>query len=204
MAVVNGYCTVADFRSELTDADAALDESLIENAINAASRAIDNYCGRRFWQDASPVVRQYEVEDLARPAPVDDISTSDGLVVQLDSNGDGTYAATLAAADYQLRPLNADADGGAYAWRQIALVGGRRFPRARNGFANLQVTAQWGWSQVPADVAKAARLKAVALFKRKDAPFGVAGFGEFGAVRITRQDTDVQALLAPFMLPGIA
>jgi hypothetical protein len=35
-------------------------------------------------------------------------------------------------------------------------------------------------------------------FKLYDAPLGVAGFGDIGAINITRIDPDVMALLAPF------
>jgi len=62
----------------------------------------------------------------------------------------------------------------------------------------VRVTARWGWSAVPAQVKQATILRAVALFKRKDAPHGVAGFDGFGVVRL-RQDPDVEALLQPFV-----
>ena len=64
--------------------------------------------------------------------------------------------------------------------------------------STLQVTAKHGWSAVPDDVAQACILKAAALFKRKDAPFGVAGFGEFGAVRIGKEDPQVIELLQEY------
>jgi hypothetical protein len=200
MALTNPYCEVADVRAQLTDTQSQLDEALIERAISATSRAIDRYTGRRFWQDAAPVARVYDVVDPCA-IDVDDISTDTGLVVKVDS-GDGTFSTTLSAADYQLRPLNADADGGAFSWRQIAAVT-TRFPISRSR-PTVQVTARFGWSEIPDEVTEAAILKAVSLFKRKDAPFGVAGFAEFGAVRITRQDPDVVTLLAPFVLPAVA
>lgn len=203
MALVNPYCTVEDVRNQLKDSTSKLDTSLIEKAVAATSRAIDRYCGRRFWQDPAPVARMFDVWD-SRLVDVFDISTSAGLVVKVDSGGDGTYATTWAGSDYQLRPLNADADGGAFSWRQLAAVGGKTFPVGMRGFPGLQVTARWGWSGVPDDVVEAAILKAVSLFMRKDAPFGVAGFGEFGAVRITKRDPDVADLLSPFILAAVA
>ena len=204
MALVNAYCSVEDVRNQLGDVADKLDETLIERAVAATSRAIDRYCHRRFWQDPAPVPRVYEVGYLSEPAAVDDISTAAGLIVKVDSGGDGTYATTWSAPDYQLRPLNADADGGAYSWRGIAPLNGKTFPPMRRGHPNLQVTAQWGWSAIPDDVTEAAVLKAVSLFMRKDAPFGVAGFGEFGVVRITRRDPDVVELLSGLVLPVIA
>lgn len=195
MAVVNGYATVEQVRAELKDDDGRLDAPLLEKAINAASRAVDAWTGRRFWQDAEPAARLYRPSGPYR-VEVDDISTRTGLIVQTDTSGDASWATTWDVGDYELEPLNADGNGGAYAWWEIVSAGGR-FPCATRRAA-VQVTARWGWSAIPAEVEEATILRAVALFRRKEAPFGVAGFGEFGAVRITRRDADVIDLLAPF------
>jgi hypothetical protein len=37
------------------------------------------------------------------------------------------------------------------------------------------------------------------LFKRFDSPLGVLGMGDMGSIRVSRVDSDVQALLAPYM-----
>ncbi|HVQ96131.1 MAG TPA: hypothetical protein VMU51_34240 [Mycobacteriales bacterium] len=198
MAVVNGYCTVLDVRGELADAAGQLDTSLIEKAVNVASRAVDLYCGRRFWLDPVAKARRYRPDD-PETVWVRDIGSTAGLVVETDPAGDGSWAATWTAdVDYQLEPLDADADGPAYAWWRITAIGHRRFPVARRGRVGrptLRVTARHGWSQVPDEVGEAATLKAVSLFRRKDAPFGVVAMGDFGAVRITRRDPDVIELL---------
>jgi hypothetical protein len=66
--------------------------------------------------------------------------------------------------------------------------------------ASVQVTAKWGWPAVPPAVKQAAFIVAADLFKAKDSAFGVAGFGEFGAVRVgSRMNPQAQALLAPFV-----
>jgi hypothetical protein len=203
VSLVNAYCTVEDVRSQLGDSASTFDAGLIEKAVAATSRAIDNYCGRRFWQDPAPVARVFDVWD-PQLVDVNDIASTAGLVVKVDSGGDGTYATTWASTDYQLRPLNADADGGAYAWWQIAALGGKTFPCGSGGHPVLQVTARWGWSAIPDDIVEAAVLKAVALFKRKDAPFGVAGFSDFGAIRITKRDPDVVEILDSYQKPAVA
>ena len=48
------------------------------------------------------------------------------------------------------------------------------------------MTGVFGWPKVPRNVREAARLLAADHFKRKDAPFGVAGFSEYGPVRISQ------------------
>lgn len=189
-------------RDHLGDSGSKLDIDLLERSINAASRAIDQHCGRRFWRDATVTARTYRPQDPL-VANVDDISTTVGLIVKTDTTGDGSYATTWDAADYQLEPLNSDVVAGAdtvtpYAWWLISAIDDKTFLTGTLR-VSLQVTARFGWSAVPNDVNEAAILKAVALFRRKDAPFGVAGVGEFGPIRITRNDPDVRDLLGPYM-----
>lgn len=196
MAILNGYCEVDDVRDQFGDDAEKLPEAHLERAISATSRAIERWCGRRFWQDADPVARVYRPGDPVT-AVVHDISTTVGLLVATD-DGAGTYGTTWATTDYQLEPLDADADGGAYAWTRLTAIDRYSF-RVSDRRPTLRVTAQFGWSAVPDEVKEAAILKAASLFKRKDAPFGVAGFNDFGAVRITRKDPDVIELLGYFV-----
>ena len=192
------YCTVAQLRAELGDDGAVLPETLLQKAVTAASRAVDGWCGRppgafglseltsRLYRPCDPVT-----------VAVDDIGSREGLTVATDDDGDGVFETIWDATEYVLEPLNADTRGTAYAWQAITAVGARRWPCGSLRPA-LRVTARWGWSAVPDDVTAATILRAVALFKRKEAPYGVAEFGEFGPVRISRQDTDVISLLTPY------
>jgi len=205
MALLNPYCQTEELRDHLRDDGAKLTTSLLERAINASSRAVDHHCGRgidgsvgQFWQDASVTTRTYVVED-PRKVRVDDISTRTGLVVKTGSDG-VTFPTTLASTEYLLEPRNADTAGAAaipYAFWIIRSVNGW-FPRHATCLPTLQVTSRFGWSAIPSEANEATILKAASLFKRKDAPFGVAGFGDFGVVRITRNDPDVMELLSPF------
>lgn len=203
MTLVNAYCSSADVRDQLGDRSGLVDIDMLDKAINASCRAIDRYCGRRFWQDAAVSSREYRVED-DRVAWVDDISTSTGLVIKTDTTGDGSYATTWTSTDYVLEPLNASVvaagdTGTPFAWWRISAVGDYLF--IKDQFKpTLQITAKFGWSAIPDEVVSAAILKSVSLYKRKDAPFGVAGFSEFGAVRIGRSDPEVVELLHSFRL----
>jgi hypothetical protein len=91
----------------------------------------------------------------------------------------------------------AGSTGDAFSFWSLTAIDDKVFPLSDRR-ATLQVTAKFGWSAVPVDVEEACLLKAASLFKRKDAPFGVAGFGEFGVVRI-RRDSDVGELLNPYV-----
>ena len=61
---------------------------LLDDAINAASRQIDAFCGRYFYADGSASARKFFTDDLYR-LKVDDISTTTGLVVKYDDDDDG-------------------------------------------------------------------------------------------------------------------
>lgn len=203
MPVVNGYCTVEELREQFkdaTDETAKLPLPLLERAISATSRGIDDFTGRRFWRDPTDALttRRYRCDD-GYEVDVRDVSTATGLIVAADTNGDGTFATTWAASDYQLEPLDVDADGGAYAWTRIVAVGDRTFPTTGRR-PGLRVTARHGWSAIPDDVNQACILRAASIFKRREATFGVAGFDQMGAVvRITRKDPDVIDLLHNFI-----
>ena len=143
---------------------------------------------------------------MAHPGQVsvDDIASRSGVVVKTGTDGIA-FPTTLASTAFILEPRNADAFASgdetsmAFAFNKIVSTG-TYFP-TRSNLPTLQVTATFGWSAIPFEVNEACILKAASLFKRKDAPFGVAGFGEFGAVRITRADPDVMELLANFRKP---
>ena len=201
MALVNAYTSVADVRAHLEDGGSKLSTVALEQAINASSRAIDRYTGRRFWADATVVTRTYTANDQCLLL-VDDIASRTGVIVKTGTDGTA-FPTTWAATDFTLEPRNADVTAGtadAYAFWQIAATGARYFP-CYGRRSTVSVTARFGWSAVPDDVTEACILKAASLFARKDAPFGVAGFNEFGVVRIGRNDPDVTALLAGYVNP---
>ena len=189
-----GYTTVAELRSQLNDTRDLNDSGELQAAIDAASREIDEHCGRNFDLDASASTRLYEPSGSTR-LPIDDIGSTSGLIVEYSADG-STYT-MVAASNYELLPLNASsAAGGAYAWWWLAEA-----PAATTSWAwarRVRVSARWGWSAVPAQVRQACLIRAAAIYKRRESPQGVAGFGEFGVVRL-RADPDVAILLQPFV-----
>lgn len=203
MSVINGYTTVEDLRTHLGDSQVVTNTALLERAINAASRAVDDYCNRRFWQDAAVTTRVFKATE-PDVVWVDDISSTTGLVVATDDTGNGAFDTTwTAGVDYQLEPLNGGVVAGGdietpFAFWILTAVGTRPWP-VFDRRAGVQVTARFGWSSVPDEVVEATILKAAALFKRKDAPLGIAGVGELGVMRISRQDPDVIDLLRRYV-----
>lgn len=198
MSVVNGYCSVVELREQLDDEYQKIPDVLIERAINSVSRAIDNYCGfprRKFWKDPTPTAHVY-VPTMSDVMYVDDIA--DGSSIVLESDG-----SPWTVDDYTLYPLNAEALNPAYAYTKIVATGSRRFVLDRTGRPTVSVTGLHGWSAVPDEVSQSCVIRSTSILKRRDAPFGVAGFGEFGtSVRIRAEDPDVADLLGPFRRYG--
>ncbi len=198
------YISVDELREELADSTSKLNNNLLEKAVRVGSRAVDKYTKRRFWRNATASAQSFYVLDFWEPrlVYVPDIATQTGLIVKTDDSGTGSYGTTWSSSNYALGPLNADRDGGAYSWTEVQAIN-RDFPAVadpgiwgRSGKpAPVQVTAVWGWSQVPEQVREATLLKAVRYYRRKDSPDGVIGSNEWGLVRITRQDPDIIELL---------
>jgi hypothetical protein len=71
------------------------------------------------------------------------------------------------------------------------------FPTIRGG---VRITGDWGWPAIPTNVKQAVILQTTRVYKRKDAPYGIAGSGEMGMVQfLPKVDSEVRSLLEPFM-----
>lgn len=178
------YASVDQLKARLglADSNTGQDE-LIQDALDSASLSIDRYCGRTFARDTTATARWFTPGRSG--IEVDDFWTSTGLVVTPYADNTAQTAWTL-DTEFRLCPANGTRDGvpGWPYYRLTYTYAGAWLswsPLAEN---RVQVTAQWGWAAVPKDVQSACLILATAELKLKDAPFGIAGFGDF-AVRIT-------------------
>lgn len=184
------YGTVAALKARLGITD-AVDDDAIAAALDAVSRWIDNYCNRHFY---SVEATRYYTPTYTDHVMIDDcVSLS---AVATDADYDRTYSATWAAADWELEPVNAAADGAPYDALHVAPDGDYNFPLRRRG---ARLTGVWGWPAVPGPITEAALLQGARVFKRRDTPQGVMGSAELGYVRVSyRLDPDVQQMLDPY------
>ena len=199
MTITNGYCTLNELKEILRILD-TVDDELLEARINEASRVIDQHCNRRFYADSTASARLFTSID-GNTIFVDDISSTTGLVVKSDSAGDGTYATTVAATDFQAEPLNAIVKGNPITSIAARLAGAFSMAAVPAG---CQVTAKWGWPAVPDPVHSACLILAGRLVKRGDSLLGVAGFGELGAITVRAIDPDVERMLRPYRIHVVA
>lgn len=204
MALGASYATTAELKSYAGDSEAT-DDTKYDDALAAASRSIDKYCHRQFNVASSATARVY-YPGGSHVVQVDDISTTTGLVIKTDEGNDGTYEVTWDAADYQLEPINGVVDGETgWPYWMIRAVRSRTWPgrHSLEDTAPLQVTATWGWAAVPSPVKMACLMLGMETLKlAREAPFGVAGFGAFGVVRV-RDNPRAMALLQPYVLDPV-
>ena len=196
MAITNGYATLAEVKAALRISD-TIDDTLLETAIESASRLVDGYAGRNFYSAGTAV--RYYAPATNIITEIDDLQTLTSL--EVSGNLNGTFDQTWSATDYQLEPLNGKVDGlTGWPYTTIRAVG--QFAFGTNiGEASVKVTGVWGWAAVPTAVKQATVIQASRIFKRLDSPLGVLSSPDLGYIRVgTRLDPDVQQLVEPYRL----
>ena len=165
------------------------------------TRGIDGVCNRQFNKTTTASARVFNPTSTTM-AVVDDFHTTTDLVIATDGGSDGTYEQTWTSSNYQLEPLNGIVGGeSGWPYNRIRAVYGLTFPCYWTR-APIQVTAQWGWTAVPASVKEACLVVAEETFKLKDAPFGVAGVAEWGVVRV-RSNPLAMAMISRYQLHSV-
>ena len=194
MAITNGYASLAETKAALRISD-AIDDTLLEMAIESASRLIDGYASRNFY--SSGTATRYYVADNEFVVQVDDLANGT-VTIRSSESGNGQFDVTWNSDDYQLEPLNAVLDGQAWPFTNIRAIGDYLWP-IEGGEALIQVTGTWGWPALPIAIKQACIIQASRIYKRLDSPLGVAGFGDLGAIRVSRNlDPDVEQLVMPY------
>lgn len=197
MAIENGYATLAEVKAALRITD-TVDDALLELAIESASREIEGHCERVFY-DVGTATRVFMPED-SYITQIDDLQS----LTTLETSSDGdSFDTTWTASDYQLEPLNGVAGGLTQPATRIRAIGDYLFPiwsvlNTNANEATVRITGTWGWATVPTAVKQATVLYSMRQFKRYDSPLGVAGFGDIGAIRVSRFDPDVESMLSPY------
>jgi len=170
-------------RNELGTAD----DTAIQAALDAAHYAAYEYCGRSLEPAGASSARTFVpiAYDLLR---INDCTS----VTTVVNNG-----STVVSTDYQTEPIGGR--GSSQAARpitQLRLINGGAW-YIDGGKATVSVTAAWGFAAaMPAAGIEAIKVLAKDILHQRDNRSGVAGFGEFGSVRV-RQNPYVAMLLDP-------
>jgi Phage gp6-like head-tail connector protein len=194
----NVYTTLADVRNSLQIED-SIDDAEIEAAILAASRMIDDYCQRFFYQEGSlafPATRYYTA---VSPWYIETDDIVQITELACDPDFDQSYAqiwnTTTPPLDVMYEPVNNPQKGWPYT--RVLAIGSYVFPYFFP--QTVRISGIFGFPEIPYEVQLACKLQAARLFVRKQSPFGIAGSVELGTVRLnSRLDPDVEMLLKTF------
>lgn len=199
MAIANGYATLAEVKAALRITD-TIDDSLLEMAIESASRLVDGYANRSFYNAGT--ASRFFVADNEFLTNIDDaVSITE---VASDSSADGTYDIVWQSDDYQLEPLNGRVDGLTWPYNAIRAIGDYTFP-IWGGEGLVKVTGVWGFSAVPISIKQATIIQASRIFKRLDSPLGVLSSPDLGFIRVgAKLDPDVAQLVDAYKIVKFA
>jgi hypothetical protein len=196
LAVTNAYCSLADVKAALRITD-TIDDALLENSINSASRMIDQYCNRYFYSGSPGEVRYYQAND-GFMCWIDDAQAI--TEIKTSSTDPLIFDTTWQAGDYQLLNPNQRANGAYSPYTAITATDNYLFPVWAD-MALVKVTGQFGWATVPEPIKFACIIQASRLFKRLESPLGVAGVSDIGIMRVGANiDGDVAQLINPYRL----
>lgn len=194
MAITNGYCTLTELKASMSiPVSDTVDDTMLELAIESASRAIDTYTARNFY--SSGTATRYYAPTSNYVCETDDIAS---LVHLKTMDSTDLYTITWASKDYQLEPLNGIVDGMPTPYTRIRAIDDYLF-EPLNGQATVEVRAVFGYTTTPTAIKQACILQSSRIMKRNDSPLGVAGVGELGVIRVSsRLDPDVAQLIDPY------
>lgn len=200
------YAELALVRSQIGKLTTDDRDEMISASILAASRMIDAECGLwpgAFRPDAVASTRVVELAGNTRSIGLNrsaisagPIASATGLVVGGGNAFTGIYT-TWANGTYMYGPPSAVSMGEPIEWIGVTTSG-------LSSIDSIQVTARWGYPSTPSQIELACRMLAARLYRRKDSPQGVITSADWGAVRVSRTDPDIHALLFPFITPGFA
>ena len=214
------YALLSDLHTYLgVDITDTTNDAAMSMAITAASSAIDRATNRQFGpQDSNAVTRYYTADRPAGLQPFLMPSTMfnywfpfqsgflfpDGCVPVDDIFLTGQTLGNITAVDHttgasltidRLWPFNADKKG--MPFTAVYFAPSVSLPRGEGG---VEITAKFGWVNVPTTIKNACLLQATRYLKRKDSPFGVAGSTATGETLrlLDKLDPDVEMMIADF------
>jgi len=192
MTTVTRYASVEELKERI-DIDSTTDDQILGRVLDAVSRLIEkpHYANQRFYTTAADETRYFTAltADYC-PIPIGLVSVT---TLAIDNDDDRTYGETWATSDFEYEPVNASTDNEPYGGIRIHPTGNYTFPL---GINQVKVIGKFGWPALPDEIREATLLQATRLFRRKEAPFGVVGSGDFGqAIMVKTLDPDVVDLI---------
>lgn len=198
---VPAYATDSQFREFVKDTS-NLDTDTVAHVLLTASRGVERICGRHFYQTTET---QYFSPPINNPWVLDlgdmELATVSGLAVAVQWSNSGNYNETRTiTTDFVPEPRNQSVNG-IDGWPYTSLRSLAKLwpPRYADFYLDtVRVTGTFGWPAIPDPVIHATLIGAARVYKTGEAPFDVAGFGDFGVVRVRGESQTALALLQPY------
>lgn len=207
------YCSIEELKSSISVAQGdTKDDYEMQAACLAATATIHQLCGQVFYQTVE--ARTFSYESIYEMF-VDPFIAGSITEFALDYNGNGVYDAIWTEGqDFQALRYNEryntrwKGEERPHDFIRVLLASENGLPApAGDGFLpfvwaytpndRVKITATWGWKQVPNAISRATLLLAVDLFKMKDTPWGIAGTGETGMVKV-QSNPQIMELVADY------
>lgn len=196
MAIGDPYISWPQLKVVLGITDSS-EDALGNRAVLGAAKAINNRSGyTTFWRTETPETVTVETEGRIRPVRRGAIRyfkllLPDGIASAAGFSVAGNPSASLFEASMR--------------FRQMKPVTAIKLPWGASMSETLDITAYWGWPEVPDDIVMANQIQAHRFYGRRGSPEGIAGSAEWGLTRIPNLDPDVKAILegGGYINPGI-
>ena len=196
--MANDYCTVAEIKSALPDANWGSDyDTLLTALVTRASRAIDRFTGREpgaYYVDTD-TTRYFDGSGL-RELWVGELAAAPTSVAVTEAGDLDDYTA-WASTDYLLWPYNVAAEGRPYLRLDVDQLNGTKsiwykFPKS------VKIIGKFGYStSTPDEVKQGTIIQAVRWFKRGQQAYqDVGAIFELGQLHYVKGlDPDVEQMV---------
>ncbi len=209
--VSSDYITATEYRAYINDPSTTLESSRIAAAITSASRAVDAFCDRYFYQitDTIYLWPTFGYGYNAYVVCMDrDLASTTGISVAIDDGSNTFPISWVLNTNYVVEPVNRNVGGiRNVPFTDLRAVNGSYWPVLltmpwqQAVHPPIRVTGSFGWPAVPDAVKQATKILAAYYYKLGDAPLG-ATMGEYGVLRAHADNPDACALLRPYAVNG--
>lgn len=165
MPLIHGYIT-RDRLKEAVGSRIDTHDNDFDRAIGAASRKIDKWTGRYFYQDTVASPRLFKADDRTYVC-VSDFADPASMVIETDDDGDGVFETTWTADQWQPEPFVL------YNGEPFTIISTttrtREFPFGTRR-PLVRATTRWGWlpASLPPQVEQATEYAATLFYRGKD------------------------------------
>jgi hypothetical protein len=174
---VSVYVSLAQFK-DYCRADSSIggaDDATLQAALDAAEESVNSYCQRTFAvASVTPSARSYSPYTFGSSVLfIHDCTTITSVT---------EWGQTVTTDQYIAEPYAPSLTGMQKPFDRLTRY--RTWWTWDYGKPQIIVTATWGWAATPSKVIEATKILAKDIYSQRNVSSGIAGFGEYGAVRV--------------------